>query len=82
MPLEKRSHSRFFVAARCDQLEQICSHYSRVHLESRSKPISGRCRHNCRLANFILHCTSNFATMDLTPRMIDQSPSQIPGAIR
>ena len=25
MPLEKRSHSRFFAAARCDQLEQIDS---------------------------------------------------------
>ena len=47
-----------------------------------SVKLRGRCRHNCRLANFILHCTSNFATMDLTPRMIDQSPSQIPGAIQ
>jgi hypothetical protein len=36
---------------------------------------------NFRLPNFILHCTSNFATTDLTARMDSSTPSQILGDI-
>src|SRR6266851_1520880 len=36
-----------------------------------------RYRRNFRLPNFILHCTSNFATTDPTARMDSSTPSQI-----